>query len=47
MSFSAFFVNFLQPVAVGTGTVLAVFLLVWIRTPRRSAIAVSSRHKGD
>jgi hypothetical protein len=45
MGLSAFFVNFLQPVAVGTGTVLALFVLIWVRTPRRSPMVVSSRRR--
>jgi hypothetical protein len=38
MGLSVLFVDFLQRIAVGAGTVLLVFLLIRLGLPRRSAV---------
>jgi hypothetical protein len=41
MAFSQLFLGFLQPVALGSGTVLFLLLFVHIRTPHRSPAVVN------
>jgi hypothetical protein len=43
MDLNFLFVGFLQWVAIGAGTVFALFLVVWLSMPRRSAIVVTRR----
>jgi hypothetical protein len=43
MELGVFILGFLQRIAVGAGTVFALFLIVRLGMPRRSAIVASRR----
>jgi len=43
MGLDLLFLGFLQRIAVGAATVLALLLLTWLGLPRRSAIIVNRR----
>ena len=43
MGLGVLFLEFLQRIAVGAGTVLALFLIVWLGMRRRSPIAADRR----
>jgi len=43
MAFTQLFVGFLQPVAVGSAVVFALFFLIGLKTPRRSPAVITRR----
>jgi hypothetical protein len=43
MVFTQLFVGFLQPVAVGSAAVFALFLVIGLKTPRRSPALITRR----
>jgi len=43
MDLSFLFLSFLQRIAIGAGTVFALFLIIGFGMPRRSVIAVTRR----
>jgi len=43
MAFSQLFIGFLQPVALGSAAVLALFFALGLKTPRRSPALISRR----
>jgi hypothetical protein len=43
MEFGLLFLGFLQKIAVGAASVLALLLIIWLGMPRRARIAVSRR----
>jgi hypothetical protein len=43
MSFTQVFLGFLQPVALGSATVFALFLVIGIKTTRRSPVLVNRK----
>jgi hypothetical protein len=43
MAFTQLFLGFLQPVAVGSATVFALFVVIGLKTPRRSPVLITRR----
>jgi hypothetical protein len=43
MAFTQLFLGFLQPVAVGSAAVFALFFLIGLKTPRRSPALITRR----
>jgi len=43
MAFTQVFLGFLQPVALGSATVFALFLVIGIKTPRRSPVLANRK----
>ncbi len=43
MAFTQLFVGFLQPVAVGSAAVFALFFFIGLKTPRRSPAMITRR----
>jgi hypothetical protein len=43
MSFTQVFIGFLQPVALGSGTVFILLFILGLKTPRRSPATIARR----
>jgi hypothetical protein len=43
MAFTQLFLGFLQPVALGSAAVFALFLVIGIKTPRRSPVLINRK----